>query len=130
MELFPFDGGWRFGRDVVAYAVYAAHVVDYLVAHVGQKIVGEVGPVGCHGVGRRHGAQRHGLLVCAFVAHYAHALHRQQNNSGLPYLVIQTAVAQTLDKYMVGLLKYAHLLGRDVAENTHGQTRPGEGGDV
>ena len=93
VELFPLDGGWRFGGDVVAYAVYAAHVVDYLVAHVGQKIVGEVGPVGCHGVGRRHGAQRHGLLVCAFVAHYAHALHGQQNNSGLPYLVIQTAVA-------------------------------------
>lgn len=72
---FPLDGGWRLGGDVVAYAVDAAHVVDDQVGDLGHELVGEMGPVGGHGVGGGDGSEGYGALVGAFVAHDAYALH-------------------------------------------------------
>ena len=73
--LFPLDCGWWFGGDVVDYAVDAAHFVDDLVADVGEELVGEMYPVGGHAIGGDHGAECDAAFVCAFVAHYAYALH-------------------------------------------------------
>lgn len=50
-KLFPLDCGRGFGGDVVANAVDAADLVDDVVADAGHEIVGQMGPVGGHGVG-------------------------------------------------------------------------------
>ena len=83
-------------------------------------------PVGCHGVGAGHGTQGHCTLVCALVAHHAHALHRQQNHASLPNLVVEVPVAEALDENVVGILKNFHFLASDVAEDAHCQARSGE----
>ncbi len=70
-------------------------------------------------LGRCHCAQCDGALICALVAHHADTLHRQKYRAGLPHLVIEPPVAQTLDEYIVGILEYAHLLGGNVAEYAH-----------
>ena len=49
--LFPLDGGRWLGGDVIAHAVYAAHLVDDVVAHLGHEVVGQSGPVGGHCIG-------------------------------------------------------------------------------
>lgn len=49
--LFPLDGGRWLGGDVVGHAVDAADLADDFVGYVGQEVVGQAGPVGCHGVG-------------------------------------------------------------------------------
>ncbi len=125
--LFPLDCGWRFGGDVVAYAVYAAHFVDDFVADLGEELVGKVCPVGCHGIGRSDGTERYGTFVGAFVAHHAYALHRQQDYAGLPYFVVESGVAQTLDEDMIGILEHGHFFAGNLAENAHCQTGTGEG---
>ena len=65
-------------------------------------------PVGGHGVGARHGAQSHRMLVSALVAHHADAAYRREKHrAGLPNLVIQrlavlaNVVVHVLDVYVV-----------------------------
>ena len=125
--LFPLDGGWRLGGDVVAYAVDAAHVVDDQIGDLGHEFVGEMGPVGGHGVGGGDGSEGYGALVGAFVAHYAYALHGQEDGSGLPNFVVQIPAAEAVDEDVVGFLKHAHFFGCDVAEDAHCQAGAGEG---
>ena len=112
-------------------------MVDDVGRHLCHKLVGQVRPVGRHGVGAGHGAQCHGTLVSALVAHHAHALYGQKHHARLPNLVVKALLAafrvggfpfaQPADKDVVGILQHAHLLGRDVAENTHCQAGTGEG---
>ena len=93
-----------------------------------------MGPVGSHGVGRGNGTQGHGVLIGALIAHHAHrADSGEQNDACLPHLIIQRLavgvdiIAQSADVDVVGVLQYAHLLGRDVAENADGQAGTREG---
>lgn len=125
--LFPLDGCRRLGGDVVGYAVDAANFVDDLVRYFSQEVVGQMGPVGGHGVGRSHGAERHGTFVGAFVAHDAYALNRKEDGSCLPHFVIEVPVTEPLDEDMVGFLQDGNLFGGDVAEDTHCKSGTGEG---
>ena len=126
--LFPFDGRRRLRRDVVANAVDTLHLVDDVVRDLGKELVGQVSPVGSHGIGAGDGAECHGILVGAFVAHHAYAPHiGEQDGACLPYLVVESPVAEALDEDVVGILQDAHLLGCDGAEDAHGQSRSGEG---
>src|SRR5260221_9822926 len=47
-------------------------------------------PVSRHAVLRFHGADGDGVIVSPFVAHHAHAAHRQQHGEALPDLVIKS----------------------------------------
>ena len=55
-NLFPLNCGRRLRGDIIAYAVYAAHLVDDVVRYFGEEFVGEVRPVCCHGIHRSYGA--------------------------------------------------------------------------
>ena len=94
---------------------------------MGQEVVGEVGPVGCHGVGGGYGTQGHGAFVGAFVAHHSHALHGQEYHAGLPNLVVEIPVAQALYEDVVGFLQDVYFFGGDVAEDAYGKSGTGEG---
>lgn len=125
--LFPLDGGRGFGTDVVGHAVHAFDFVDDFIGHLGQEIVGQMGPIGGHGIGGGDSPEHHGLFVGALVAHHADRLHGQQNDAGLPYLVVEAPVAQALDKDVVGFLQDADFFGGDVAQYSHPQARTREG---
>ena len=87
--LLPLDGRGWLGGDVVADAVDAAHAVDNLIGNTGQEVVRQVGPVGSHGVGGGDGTQGYGILVGTLVAHHTdRADGREEDGSGLPYLII------------------------------------------
>ena len=86
-----------------------------------------MGPVSGHGVGGGDGAECYGTLVGAFVAHYAYALHGEQNDACLPHFVVESPVAESLNEDVVSFLEYLHFLGGDVAEDAHCQTGAGEG---
>ena len=105
----------------------AADVADDVVAHLSHELIGQVGPVGGHGIGGCYGAESYCAFVGAFVAHHTHALYGQQYHAGLPYLVVEVPVAQAADEDVVGILQYAYLFGGDVAKDTYGQTRTGKG---
>lgn len=153
--LLPLDGRRWFGRDVVADAVDTSHLVDNLVAHASHEVVRQMSPVGSHGICRCNSTQSNRMLICTFITHNANrAYGRQKHRACLPYLVIKrhlnlavmhvsrhtccqhttrffTAklnliVAQATDKDVIGILKNANLLRRDVAKNAHGQTRTWE----
>lgn len=120
-------------RDVIANAVDAFHLIDNLVRNLSHKVVRQMCPVGCHSVCARYGTQSHRMLVSALVAHDSHAAYRREKHrSCLPNLVVQTfavftdIVVHSLDIDVVGILKYAHFLACDVAENTNSKTRSGE----
>ena len=114
-----------------------------------------MGPVGGHGIGAGDGAQGHGALVGALVTHHAHTLDGQQDDAGLPDLVVEgdlnfaiahigghtggehfagllagefhLPVAQPLDEDVIGILEDAHLVAGDIAENAHSEAGAGEG---
>ena len=72
-QLFPLDCcGWL-GGDVVTDAVDTTDLVDDLIGDLRHEVVGQMGPVGSHGIGRGHGTQGHGMLVGTLVAHHADA---------------------------------------------------------
>src|SRR5918996_5494989 len=48
--LFPLDGRRRLGGDVEHHPVHALDLVDDPVGHAAEKIIGQAGPVGGHGV--------------------------------------------------------------------------------
>lgn len=100
-------------------------MVDDVIGYFGKEVVGEVGPVGCHGICRSDGTKCYGALICALVAHYPYALHGEQYYPCLPYLVIQAVVAQTLDEDVVGFLEHMHFFRSDVAEYAHCQAGAG-----
>ena len=113
-------------------------------------------PVGRHGIGRSDGTEGHRLLIGALIAHHTDTLHGEEHHAGLPNLVVERnldfallgsiightgrqkatcfhhvhldfVVAQAADEDVVGILQHAHLFGRDVAQNAHGQSGAGEG---
>ena len=90
-----------------------------------KEFVGQVCPVGSHGVGRCDGAECYCVFVSAFVAHYAYALYGQEDCAGLPYFVVEVPVAQTLDEDVVGLLEHVYFSG--VMSPRMRTARPGPG---
>ena len=153
---FPlYCGGW-FGGDVVADAVDTLHLVDDIGGDLRHEIVWQMGPVGCHGVSRCHGAEGYRMLVCALVAHDTHAAHSGEEHSAcLPYLVVEgylylpvahigrdtsgedtacllareagLVLTQPTDIDIICVLQYAHLVGRYIPEYAHSEAGAGEG---
>src|SRR4051812_1823036 len=107
---FPFDGGGRFGGDVVGDAVDAPDLVDDTARYPGEKLVRERGPIGGHEVGGLHRPQGDDILVGPAVAHHADRLDRQKNGERLGGLVIPAGILQFLDKDIVGALEELHEL--------------------
>ena len=68
----PLYSCWWLGGDVVTDAVDALDLTDDAVGDIGEEVVGQVCPVGCHGVGGGDGAQGYGILVGALIAHDAY----------------------------------------------------------
>src|SRR6185503_18562682 len=62
-----------------------------------------------------------------FVAHHAHAAHRQQHRETLPDLVVPAAGFHFLDDDAVGFAQDLAARWRHLAENAHGKSRPREG---
>ena len=68
------------------------------------------------------------MLVGALVAHHAYGAYGgEQHDARLPDVIVEPPLAQATDIDVVGLLEYAHLLGRDVAQDADGKSRSGEG---
>lgn len=124
---FPLDGCRRLGGDVVADAVDSFDLVDDVVADLCHEVIGQMRPVGGHGIGRGHCTECYGALVSTLIAHHTYTLHRQKDCTSLPHLVIQVPVTQSLNEDIVSLLEHSYLLGGDVAEDAHCQTRAREG---
>src|SRR5215472_5683568 len=67
-RLLPLNGCWWFARDVEYYAVELGDFVGNAGRDLGQHVVGNSGPVGCHCVIAGDGAQDDGVAVASAVS--------------------------------------------------------------
>src|SRR6185312_9853197 len=124
--LFPFNGGWRLGTDVVDHPVYPGNLVHDAVGDGGQHLIGQRGPIGRHAVFRLHRANGAGESIGAQIAHYAHRPHRQEHGEGLPQPSVQPGALDLLHRNRIGLLHESNFLGGDLAQNPDRQAWTGE----
>ena len=68
-------------------------------------------PISRHGICRCHSTQSNRSFISTFISHYAHRLYRQQDNSCLPYFIIQSPVTQSLDEDIVSILQNTYFSG-------------------
>ena len=101
VSLLPLDRRGGLGGDVVAHAVGARHLGHDAARDLRQQLVGQLRPVGGHGVGAFHGAQYDGALVGALVAHDAYRLDVGQHGEVLPAAVLGVALAGLLEQVLV-----------------------------
>lgn len=136
--LFPLDRRGRLGRDVVAHAVGAGNLGHDAAGDAGQHVVGQLGPVGGHGIAGLDGAQDDRALISALVAHNANGLDVGQDREILPAAVLGVALAGLLKQTLVvgvellahdsvGVLENLELLLVDRTDDADGQTGPGKG---
>ena len=107
--LLPLDCRGRLGRDVVAHAVGAGNLGNDAAGDAGKHVVGQLGPVGGHGIAGLDGSQDDRALVGALVAHNANGLDIGQDRKVLPAAVLGVALA--------GLLKHCLLYTSDAADD-------------
>ena len=135
--LLPLDGRGRLGRDVVAHAVGAGNLGNDAAGDAGQHVVGQLGPVGGHGIAGLDGTQDDRALIGALVAHNADGLNVGQDREILPAAVLGVALAGLLKQTLVvsiqllahdsvGVLEDLELLLIDRTDNADGQTRARE----
>src|SRR5687768_901445 len=117
LSLFPFDCCGRLRAYIVNDPVHPFHFVDDVIADPRKKFVGQVAPVGCHAIGAAHCAQRHRVLVSAFVSHYANAVYGKENSAGLPHRIIKIMSLQPVYENGVHFLDDAYFLLRDLTKN-------------
>ena len=101
-------------------------MVDDVVRNLRKELIRQVSPVCRHGVCAGDSTKRDSPLISPFVAHHAHTAHREQDDARLPHLAVKPPFTQSADEDVVSVLQDAHLFGGDVAEDAHGQSRPGE----
>ena len=137
-SLFPLNRRGRLGRDVVAHAVGAGDLSHDTAGNAGQHVVGQLGPVGGHGIAGLDGTQDDRTLIGALVAHYANGLNVGQDREILPAAVLGVALASLLKQTLVvgvellahdsvGVFENLELLLVDRADDADGQTGPGKG---
>ena len=80
-------------------------------------------PISRHGICRCHSTQSNRSFISTFISHYAHRLYRQQDNSCLPYFIIQSPVTQSLDEDIVSILQNTYFFRSNISQNTHCQSR-------
>ena len=134
ISLLPLDRRGRLGRDVVAHAVGAGDLGNDAARNAGQHVVGQLGPVGGHGIAGLDGTQDDRTLVGALVAHNADGLNVGQNREILPAAVLGVALAGLLKQTLivgiqllahdgVGVLEDLELLLVDRTDDANGKTR-------
>ena len=124
--LLPLDCGWWLGADVVADAVNALDLVDDLVAHPVHELIGEFSPIGSHCVNAGYSTQGNSVVKGALIAHYAYGAVSQKDCAGLPDLVVEFPLAQTVYEYSIGLLQDCNLGRGNIAYYAYSQTRTRE----
>lgn len=138
VRLFPLDGRGRLGRNVVAYAVGARDLGNDAAGDAGQDVVGQLGPIGGHGIAGLDGTQDDRALIGALVTHDANGLDVGQDREILPAAVLGVALAGLLKQTLVvgvellahdsvGILEDLELLFVDRTDDADGKTWPGKG---
>lgn len=138
ISLLPLDGRGRLGRDVIAHAVGAGDLGNDAARNAGQHVVGQLGPVGGHGIAGLDGTQDDRALIGALVAHNADGLDVGQDREILPAAMLGVALTGLLKQTLVvGVELLAHnsisvledfeLLLIDRTDDADGQTGPGKG---
>ena len=89
LDLFEFDRGGRFGRDIIDDAVDALDLVDDAHGDAIEHIVRDARPVGGHEVRRRDAAQRERIVIRAAVAHNTDRAHIRQHREVLIHRLLQ-----------------------------------------
>lgn len=136
--LFPLDRRGRLGRNVIAHAVGTRDLGNDAAGDAGQHVVGQLGPVGGHGIAGLDGTQDDRALIGALVAHNADGLDVGQDRKVLPAAVLGVALAGLLKQALVvgvellahdsvGVLEDLELLLVDCTDDADGQTGPGKG---
>lgn len=121
-NLLPLNSCRRLAADVVDYAVDAFYAVDDVVGDASEQIVGEVCPVGGHPIYRGYGAEGTGEFIGTLIAHYAHALHGEEDSACLPHFFIHAAIAQVLDVDSISLLQHFHFFLAHSTEDADAET--------
>src|ERR1700722_11789959 len=124
---FPFDGRRGFAADVVDDAVDAADLVDDAVAHLGEDVEGDSGPVGGHEILGFYRSYGDDAVVAAGVAHDAYRADGQEHREDLGGFAVEVGGGEFLEDDLVGVAEDAEALGGDVADDADGQSRAGEG---
>src|SRR5262245_7161103 len=65
--LLPLDGRGGLGADIEHHATYAAHLVGNATGDFLQRCMGQLGPVGCHGIRAFHDPERDHVVVGPFI---------------------------------------------------------------
>ena len=102
-------------------------LVDDPAGDGAQHLPGDVAALGGHEVGGGHGAQGHGVVVGALVAHDAHAVHIGQGSVVLADLLVEAGLGDLLPPDGVGVLDDGHLFGGHLADDADGKPRAREG---
>src|SRR5665213_304861 len=105
-HLFPFDGGRRFGTDIIYNPVNSFYIINDLVRDFGQQVVRQVAPVGSHAVQRFNGTQADHVFVSPLITHHTYRLYRQKDGAGLPNFIINTGRPQIVDINRISFLQY------------------------
>ena len=88
--------------------------------------MGELGPIGRHGIRALHNPQRDHIVIGALVAEHANRLDRKKHAERLPHFPIITRRHHLLLEHEVGVAQDLEFVGRDVTHHAHAETGTGE----
>ena len=86
------------------------------------ELVRKLSPVSCHGIHASNGTQCNGVVKGTLITHDTYGTVSQKDCACLPYLVIETPLAQAVYEYGIGLLEYGHLMGSNLTDYSNCQT--------
>ena len=124
--LFKFDRCRGFAGAVVEDAVDVLDLVDDAAGDGLEQAPRDLGGFGRHEIGGGHGAQGHGIVVGALIAHNAHTAHVGQRGVVLADALIKTGFCNLLAPDGVGFLYHLDLIRRDFADDADGKAGAGE----
>ena len=111
-------------------------MVDDVVADFCEELIREVSPVSGHCILACDSPECYCFFVSPFVAHHTHALYRKEDDSCLPYLVVEACLAsilagglpllQSADEDVISFLRDSHFLAGDITEDAHCKSRSRE----
>ena len=125
--LFPLDGGWGLGGDVVDDAVDAVDLAGDAAGHGLEQLPREVDELCGDGVNGVDGADGDGVVVAAAAVLDAGGLDGDEDGEGLPGLVVPAGLGQLLGDDGVGLAQHGQRRAGDGADVADAQRRAGEG---
>src|ERR1700687_415417 len=123
---FPFNGAWRLRRDVIHYAVHAAHLIHDPIRNGLQHLIRQRNPVGGHAVFRMHGSDGAGVSVGTLIAHYSYRHYRQEHGERLPDFLIQSSLLDLAYNDVVALTQQVGAFFGYFTQDSHRQSRAWE----